>query len=47
MHLRPTDTAAVELPKSSQEFEGHALSLRIQSREVRPAIGRQSMSAFK
>jgi hypothetical protein len=47
VHLGPSDTAAVELPKASQEpFEGHELSLRIQSREIRPERGRQSTSVF-
>ena len=40
LHLRPSDTAAIELPKSAG-FEGHELSLRIKSREIRPAIGAQ------
>jgi hypothetical protein len=42
LHLRPTDTAAVELPRSAGPFEGHQLSLRIQSREIRPASGPQA-----
>jgi len=49
VHLRPNDTAAVELPKSvyeSDPFLGHELSLRIQSREIRGAAGVQSTSVF-
>jgi hypothetical protein len=49
LRLRPTDTAAVELPKAEavrDPFHGHTLSLRIQSREVRPAIGAQPASAL-
>lgn len=50
VHLRPTDTAGVELPKTKERgpdpFQGHQLSLRIQSREIRPAAGPQPQSAF-
>jgi hypothetical protein len=42
LHLRPSDTAAVELPRSAGAFGGHQFSLRVQSREIRPAVGVQT-----